>query len=668
MNVSGEDAQQPPGSAVTVATWWRRRQVALLPAPPDDQEKLASGPQITDALAIIDSPPDKTARGFTESQQAGLAAAVSLAKAVTPGGPLPAAKSAAPQLEPPAQGRPASAPHAQPVPSPVMPSPVTASPVTASPVIDPPGIPVRPDPATPGRLAARRAQASRRRRVVWSSHAFAHARALPLTAILAAQAVLSLRLVWSNTAFPDEALYLWSGRLQWAHWLHGTSIPDFPTYFSGAPVVYPPLGALATALGGLAGGRILSLCFMLSATALLHGVTRRLFDRRSADFAAALFVGLGATQFLGAFATYDAMALFLLALATWLGVRSAGTRLSVQVPLLLGVAGALAMADAAKYAATLFDPVVIVLAGLATWRAGSRKKGIVTALAILWALCLLLFLGIRLGGQAYWRGINYTTLSRARGESSAAGIIADSFGWVALIVVLVLIGSAVAIVKQTEISAKLCACVLACAIVLAPANQARIHVFTSLFKHVGFGAWFAAAVGGYALASLADAVPAVKKRRALMASTGVAVAGLLVGASLAQTHFVSWPDTASFVARLRTVLPAHKGRVLAADNGNVIEFYLPGELGGMIFNGPWFLRYQDPQTGNYLIERPAYADAIRHRYFSVIALSFGDSHATDEIISQDIRSYGGYKLVATLPYRAAGLHSAFRIWVRENSG
>src|ERR1700735_5157340 len=98
----------------------------------------------------------------------------------------------------------------------------------------------------------------------------------------------------------------------WGRGLHGAPVPNFPSYFSGAPVVYPPLGAMAAALGGLYGARILSLFFMLFATVLLHGVTRRIYDRRSANFAAAIFAGLGATQFLGAFATYDAMALMLL--------------------------------------------------------------------------------------------------------------------------------------------------------------------------------------------------------------------------------------------------------------------------------------------------------------------------------------------------------------------
>jgi hypothetical protein len=123
-----------------------------------------------------------------------------------------------------------------------------------------------------------------------------------LLVVLALQAALSARLIWANTAFQDEGLYLWAGHLEWAHWLHGTQIPDYASYFSGAPVLYPPLGAVANHYGGLAGARLLSLSFMLLATILLHGISRRLFNRGAANFAAFLFGVLAATEFLGAFA------------------------------------------------------------------------------------------------------------------------------------------------------------------------------------------------------------------------------------------------------------------------------------------------------------------------------------------------------------------------------
>ena len=148
-------------------------------------------------------------------------------------------------------------------------------------------------------------------------------RGWPPVLLLTVQATLTLRLVWSNTAFADEALYLSAGRLELARLFTGSPVPDFARYFSGAPVIYPPLGAIAASARWLAAARLLSMALMLTATALLHGVTGRLFNRRSAFFAAALFAGLGGTQFLGALATYDALALCLLALGTWLAVIAA---------------------------------------------------------------------------------------------------------------------------------------------------------------------------------------------------------------------------------------------------------------------------------------------------------------------------------------------------------
>src|SRR5437764_9201996 len=110
-----------------------------------------------------------------------------------------------------------------------------------------PGVP------TPARRAAPHRRKPRGRLPVWGGW--------PLLAVLAAQTLLSLRLVRADTAFQDEATYLWAGHLQWAHWLHGAPVPPFPAYFSGAPVIYPPLAAVADNLGGLTGARVMSLVF-----------------------------------------------------------------------------------------------------------------------------------------------------------------------------------------------------------------------------------------------------------------------------------------------------------------------------------------------------------------------------------------------------------------------
>ena len=84
-----------------------------------------------------------------------------------------------------------------------------------------------------------------------------------------------------NTAFEDEALYLYTGRMETAHLLYGTRFTAaYATYFSGAPVLYPVLGGVRRGGGGLAAARAVSLLAMLAITALLYSLTRRLFDER----------------------------------------------------------------------------------------------------------------------------------------------------------------------------------------------------------------------------------------------------------------------------------------------------------------------------------------------------------------------------------------------------
>ncbi|WP_306939472.1 ArnT family glycosyltransferase [Streptomyces phaeochromogenes] len=153
------------------------------------------------------------------------------------------------------------------------------------------------------------------------------------------QAGLSLRL--SGTAFQDEALYIASGHYELANLLHGTKLPvDFAAYFSGHPKLYPVIAAVVDSQFGLTGVRLLSLLFMLGATGLLYSLTRRLFNLRAGLGAAALFSVLQSTMVLGNFATYDAAAVFLLALSAWAVVRT--DRMSAAAVLLAAPPAALA--------------------------------------------------------------------------------------------------------------------------------------------------------------------------------------------------------------------------------------------------------------------------------------------------------------------------------------
>jgi 4-amino-4-deoxy-L-arabinose transferase-like glycosyltransferase len=155
---------------------------------------------------------------------------------------------------------------------------------------------------------------------------------LPLAAVLIAQASIAVTL--TNTAFVDEACYLFSGHTEWAS-LFGGPAPsmDYATFFSGSPYLYPLIGAAANAVGGLGAARDLSLLFMLGATIMLYRATVPLFGRRPAIRASSLFALCGPVLFMIHLATFDAPAIFLLATGFWYAVRSGRNRSSCSRPL-----------------------------------------------------------------------------------------------------------------------------------------------------------------------------------------------------------------------------------------------------------------------------------------------------------------------------------------------
>jgi hypothetical protein len=449
------------------------------------------------------------------------------------------------------------------------------------------------------------------------------------------QAALSLRLIWSNTAFGDEALYLWAGHLEWTHWEYGTPIPNFAAYFSGAPVLYPPLAAFADSIAGLAGARILSLLFMLGATALLHQTAMRLFgSRQTAFFACAVFVGLGPTADLGAFATYDAMAIFLLALATSLAIRSDGRAAEV---LLVCAAVAMALADSVKYASLLWNPVVIALAGLAA--PGVSRRAIARAFRLLcYSAAILVPAIFVLGGPQYINGISFTTLDRQAADSavSATVILADSADWAGVLFFLALIG-VVAVGRANGRRLRLTMVVLAAAVVLAPLHQAQIHTLTSLYKLVVFGCWFGACAAGVALAK-ASSVNEAKGWR--IGAAAVVFIGIL-GVGQASNMFAFWPSSARLTAAVRHFLPSSNGLVLAPNaDGHVINYYLgalagpngvrdpgsatPGQISTMISEGAFSIIVADlpcnPDPGECRVLK-AVSASRRYRAASVIPWS-----------------------------------------------
>ncbi len=519
----------------------------------------------------------------------------------------------------------------------------------------------RPQPARP-RPAWRPVQSPawwRARAAIWRR---VQALPWPLGPVLAVQAAGSLRLLRANTAFQDEALYLWAGHMEWSHWLHGTSIPLFPTFFSGAPVLYPPLGALADSVGGLVAARVLSLAFMLGATALLWGTACRLYGRRAAFFAAASWALLGPTVQLGAFATYDAMSLFFMALAAWCATR-AGPRAD-QTGWMMATAIALALANATKYASALFDPVIIAIVVLCAWPHGEGVKAAVSRGAALAAyVTAIVILLVTIGGGYYEAGIGQTTLTRMPGSDSALGVLRESWAVTGPVLVVALAGVLIGLLAERSRESKLLLIVLAGAASLVPLEQARIHTLTSLVKHVDFGAWFAAIVAGYAVDR---AVGWFRPAGLRAAGTGACVLLLLIPARIGSTQSLrlaqDWPNAARFDATLGRLVGQRPGRALV-ETPSLAEYYL-GPLGTRwgLWSSTRSIVLPSGQSISGVVGaagNPAvYARFIHAGYFRWVALDYLATRRLDQAITADLAGNPAYRVVARVPYGAG----SYVIW------
>jgi Dolichyl-phosphate-mannose-protein mannosyltransferase len=458
----------------------------------------------------------------------------------------------------------------------------------------------------------------------------------PLFAVLAVQSLLSLRLTWSNTAFQDEGLYLRAGHLEWARWLHHAPVPDFPSYFSGAPVIYPPLGAMADSLGGLAAARVLSLGFMLGVTSLLWATAGRLYGRRAALLAAGLFATLAGTQFLGAFATFDAMALFLLALAAWLGVRASECVFRTRTALLVAAGMILATANATKYATALFTPVVLAIVPLAIWRRHGDGAWLAALLTVLCTWIGTAGAAIAAGGRNYPEGVMASTLARPQADIPVSAVLHSGYIWTSLILILAVLG--VVLAARAEERGRLLPAVLTAAALLAPAGQAILHTTVGLQKHVVFGAWFAAIAAGYAMARLSRVDPG--HGWAAVMALPIAASTLFGSLGQAAALYRVWPNAAGVVRVLGSAVRSHPGHYLAEDY-DVEAYYLRGEVPWARWSSTYFFRYRRVPPG-----APSYAAAISRHYFALVILDFGDTAATDLQITADMRRAGGYHVLA----------------------
>jgi 4-amino-4-deoxy-L-arabinose transferase-like glycosyltransferase len=478
---------------------------------------------------------------------------------------------------------------------------------------------------------------------------------LPL--ILVFQTVVSWALL-QNTAFQDEALYLYAGRQIVQHWFGGPlSLDNYSYYFSGFPYVYPIIGGTLDMLGGLELARAFSTVCMLIVTICGYYVTKQLFNQKSAVFAALFFVCQAPVLFLSRLATYDPLCLCLIALSTALAVHASQSNRPWRA---LGIGPLLVLAFGAKYAALLFIPSILAILILCTLLKWGRKRAlIIGAIGVLSTLVIgasAMLLVIHADPDML-HALNATTTNRVViAEYSRTGLIVNI---IQLVGISYVVGFASLFFVRKK--ALLITLLLLGSALLVPAYHIYKAELTSLDKHLGFSMFFVMPVAGYALARLSGFRRGIlPSGRYLLSGLAICLFLFLVVAPNAQSMYLSWPPTNVLTNVLKTQVRAGNGRYLA-EQFEVSRYNLRNETSNWQWTGLDFFQYTDKQ-GHYYLGNVAYVKAIDDGYFDVIQLNYGYNVSTAILIARTIASSHKYDLIDKVPYRDTYGSGYFWIW------
>ena len=404
--------------------------------------------------------------------------------------------------------------------------------------------------------------------------------ATPLIAICLAQTAIGLTLVGADTAFTDEADYLWIGHLVIGHWLHGTSWPAGYAHrvLSGSAVIYPPLGAAVDGLAGLAGARVLSLAFMVGATVLVYLTGTRLFGRTEAAIAATLWA-FSAPALRLVFATYDPMSVFLVALSGWLAVRATASRRPVPFVVASGIA--LGLADATAYSGLVIAPVAIVFAFL-VWLPALGTRRARTCTALLTAAWLASF-SVLITISGSWAGIDFTVINRKVEDYQQASVIVASialFSWFVLITALLgaVLGAARFRTRERDRKQSALLVFLGLTALVVPVAQLTEGTAWALDKHLAYGIWFAVLASAYACRATAGWVAkALRDQRGLVVLAGTVVLAfpMIANYQLARQALQAWANSSAFITAFRPLAAHSSGPIFASAQQRVAEYYTP---------------------------------------------------------------------------------------------
>jgi 4-amino-4-deoxy-L-arabinose transferase-like glycosyltransferase len=490
------------------------------------------------------------------------------------------------------------------------------------------------------------------------------------------QALASLRL-GNASAFVDEATYIVAGRRMLESWRQGTPLPPFASYFSGSPVLYPPLAAMADGLGGLEGARLVSLVCMLAATVVVWRLGKVLVGRTAGSWSAITFAVQAPVLFVGRIATYDALSLLLLSLAVLCAVetlRESDPRGKWSRALAAGTL--LGLACATKYAALLFVPSVLALLAISASPEG-RWREARTSLMLAIAGALFIALGVLfVGGLAQIDGLRATTLQRSPVRVTNVGELLQLVRSLAGSYLVLALGGLLLISRRrsrdaTSARVRRIAIILLLTALLVPLQHLRIGESVSLHKHLAYSALFAAPLVGAACASLVALV-----RRLLTAHewiAGAALAGLALvlfarwivmpGQREAGVLMTYWPKESAPVYRSLQALVGPQSRMLD-EEPDLGAYYLAPHTSPDQWTSSYYFVYGSP-TAQKLSGDAAYVAAIRDGFFDLIIYRNGPRPEWVRTIEAELSRQSVYHRSAQRSFSLASGPAHYTIWRRD---
>jgi 4-amino-4-deoxy-L-arabinose transferase-like glycosyltransferase len=481
----------------------------------------------------------------------------------------------------------------------------------------------------------------------------------PLILILAMQAIISVATL-HNTAFQDEGLYLYAGRQIFHYWMGGpVPLDHYAFYFSGYPDVYPVIGGVLDMIGGLELARSFSLFCMMGVNTIIYYSTKKFFQLPAAIFASATYASLGTVLFVSRLATFDALCLFLIVLATACAYQVSSSR---HPWLALMIGPLLVLSILAKYAAMLFTlPVLGILVFCSITYLGWWRMLLRLAMAV-GTLAMSLFVAYKIMDKAAFHAIAGSTTNRvALIQKPPQELFMHVLQMGGIVYAAALLGVVLVFYRYQRF--RLIALLLFASSWLVPAYHIYKQEGVSIDKHLAFSLFFAMPLAGYALAWLSGYMQRTfsnSNGRYWLAGLSVVLVVFILGVQQSQTIYASWADTSALSYALHTQMRDDSGRFLVEDI-EVARYDARDITQLWQWNGVYYFYYVNA-AHQQLLGDPAVTQAIQDRYFALVELSFNYQPAEAHFIAQQLAISRNYDLIARIPFQNSFGTGHFFLW------